>query len=92
MYLQAKIIDDHPLCWLGFEEDCIITSCQEGQFGHIFAKFHVNVSDPTICCVEPEVSFAGLTKPTLGHIRTWDRPKEGLNGSQIATSGAGSSS
>ena len=30
-YLQAKIIDDHPLCWLGFEEDCIITSCQEGQ-------------------------------------------------------------
>jgi hypothetical protein len=29
-YLQAKTIDDHPLCWLGFEEDCIITSCQEG--------------------------------------------------------------
>ncbi|PVH95155.1 WD40 repeat-like protein, partial [Periconia macrospinosa] len=37
----AKSVDDHPLCWLGFEEDCIITSCKNG------------------------------------HLRTWDRPKEG---------------
>jgi hypothetical protein len=29
--LQSKTIDEHPLCWLGFEEDCIITSCQEGM-------------------------------------------------------------
>ncbi|KAF2472563.1 WD40 repeat-like protein [Lindgomyces ingoldianus] len=39
--VMAKKADDHPLCWLGFEEDCIITSCSNG------------------------------------HIRTWDRPKEG---------------
>jgi WD40 repeat protein len=28
--VMAKSIDDHPLCWLGFEEDAIITSCKEG--------------------------------------------------------------
>ncbi|KAF2713509.1 catabolite repression protein creC [Pleomassaria siparia CBS 279.74] len=39
--VMAKSVDEHPLCWLGFEEDCIITSCNNG------------------------------------HIRTWDRPKEG---------------
>ncbi|ERF75511.1 catabolite repression protein creC [Endocarpon pusillum Z07020] len=49
--VMSKTIDDHPLCWLGFEKDCIITSCQEG------------------------------------HIRTWDRPREGVNGSQITLSG-----
>ncbi|KAF1953680.1 WD40 repeat-like protein [Byssothecium circinans] len=27
----AKTVDDHPLCWLGFEEDCIITSCKNGH-------------------------------------------------------------
>jgi catabolite repression protein CreC len=30
--LQAKSVDEHPLCWLGFEEDCIITSCKEGSW------------------------------------------------------------
>ncbi|KAI9712753.1 MAG: hypothetical protein M1820_001375 [Bogoriella megaspora] len=39
--VMAKKVDDHPLSWLGFEEDCILTSCQDG------------------------------------HIRTWNRPKEG---------------
>jgi catabolite repression protein CreC len=33
--LQSKTIDEHPLCWLGFEEDCIITSCQEGMDGPV---------------------------------------------------------
>lgn len=28
-----------------------------------------------------------LTRSTIGHIRTWDRPKEGVNGSQIAPIG-----
>jgi len=40
----AKSIHEHPICWLGFEEDCIVTSCKNG------------------------------------HIRTWDRPKEGGGG------------
>jgi hypothetical protein len=51
---------------------------------------HVNVSDPAICGVVPRAPFAGLTRPT-GHIRTWDRPKEGVNGSQISLSWSGSS-
>ncbi|KAF2139395.1 uncharacterized protein K452DRAFT_320521 [Aplosporella prunicola CBS 121167] len=42
----AKSVDDHPLRWLAFEEDCILTSCDNG------------------------------------HIRTWDRPKEGAEGAQ----------
>ncbi|TKX18408.1 putative catabolite repression protein creC [Elsinoe australis] len=39
--VMSKQVDDHPLSWLGFEEDCIISVCHDG------------------------------------HIRTWDRPKEG---------------
>ncbi|KZF21121.1 putative catabolite repression protein creC [Xylona heveae TC161] len=46
----SKSIDSHPLSWIGFEEDCIITSCRDG------------------------------------HIRTWERPREGVNGGQNATS------
>ncbi|KAF9632855.1 hypothetical protein BFW01_g3718 [Lasiodiplodia theobromae] len=48
--VMAKSVDEHPLCWLGFEEDCILTSCENG------------------------------------HIRTWDRPKEGAEGSDSAPS------
>lgn len=48
--VMAKAVDDHPLCWLGFEEDCIITSC------------------------------------STGHIRTWDRPKEGTGSEDGAPS------
>jgi WD40 repeat protein len=28
--VMSKKIDDHPLCWLGFEEHCILTSCKDG--------------------------------------------------------------
>lgn len=28
---QTKKVDEHPLCWLGFEEDCIMTSCSNGE-------------------------------------------------------------
>ena len=59
--VMAKKVDDHPLAWLGFEEDCIITSCLNGN-------------------LSPPQSFSMWTRLTfllLGHIRTWDRPKEG---------------
>ncbi|KAF1850346.1 WD40 repeat-like protein [Cucurbitaria berberidis CBS 394.84] len=52
----AKAIDEHPLCWLGFEEDCIITSCKNG------------------------------------HIRTWDRPKEGATNDDSSTFASASAS
>ncbi|CAK3887370.1 catabolite repression creC [Lecanosticta acicola] len=29
--VMSKSADDHPLCWLGFEEHCIITSCKDGH-------------------------------------------------------------
>ncbi len=29
--VMSKAADAHPLCWLGFEESCIITSCQNGH-------------------------------------------------------------
>ena len=29
--VMSKDVDPHPLCWLGFEEHCIITSCKEGE-------------------------------------------------------------
>ncbi|KAF2123257.1 catabolite repression protein creC [Lophiotrema nucula] len=28
--VMAKTVDEHPLCWLDFEEDCIMTSCNNG--------------------------------------------------------------
>ena len=28
--VMSKLADPHPLCWLGFEEDCILTSCKDG--------------------------------------------------------------
>ena len=29
--VMSKSADTHPLCWLGFEEGCILTSCQNGH-------------------------------------------------------------
>ncbi|KAK4635144.1 putative catabolite repression protein creC, partial [Fulvia fulva] len=29
--VMNKGIDEHPLCWLGFEESCILTSCKDGH-------------------------------------------------------------
>lgn len=28
---QAKTVDEHPVVWLGFEEDCILTTCEKGE-------------------------------------------------------------
>lgn len=29
--VMSKVIDEHPLSWVGFEEECIITACAEGH-------------------------------------------------------------
>jgi len=50
----SRSVDPHPLSWIGFDEDCIITVCTEG------------------------------------HVRTWDRPMEGVSGSQVSLPGSGS--
>ncbi|KAL2217502.1 putative catabolite repression protein creC [Thermoascus aurantiacus ATCC 26904] len=60
--IMSKVVGDDPICWLGFQEDCIMTSSLEG------------------------------------HIRTWSRPREGVNEnhannlSNITASGSGSGS
>ncbi|GAT22254.1 catabolite repression protein CreC [Aspergillus luchuensis] len=41
--IMSKVVGEDPICWLGFQEDSIMTSSLEG------------------------------------HIRTWDRPREGIN-------------
>ncbi len=33
--MQTKIVDTHPLCWLDFTEDAIITSCKNGTYSLI---------------------------------------------------------
>jgi len=43
--IMSKAVGEDPVCWLGFLEDCIMTSSLEG------------------------------------HIRSWDRPREGVNDS-----------
>ncbi|GAB1215215.1 hypothetical protein ATERTT37_004401 [Aspergillus terreus] len=60
---MSKEIGSDPICWLGFQEDSIMTSSLEG------------------------------------HIRTWDRPREGINdtynahaSSSAISAGAGSGS
>ncbi|OAX81738.1 hypothetical protein ACJ72_03917 [Emergomyces africanus] len=54
--IMSKAIGEDPICWLGFLEDCIITSSLEG------------------------------------HIRTWDRPREGMNEGVPHTTASGSGS
>ncbi|KAF2641179.1 WD40 repeat-like protein [Massarina eburnea CBS 473.64] len=54
--VMAKAVDDHPLSWLGFEEECIITTCRNG------------------------------------HIRTWDRPKEGAGSEEAPSTTSASAS
>ena len=34
--LQSKSIDEHPLSWLEFQEDCIMTACKEGEHNSVF--------------------------------------------------------
>lgn len=29
--VMSKSVDEHPLCWLGFEEKCILASCKDGN-------------------------------------------------------------
>lgn len=29
--VMSKSADAHPLCWLGFEENCVLTSCKDGK-------------------------------------------------------------
>ena len=34
--VMSKSVDNHPLTWLGFEENCILTSCKDGECSSSF--------------------------------------------------------
>lgn len=36
--VMSKNVDKHPLCWLGFEESCILTSCKDGEWYSPFRR------------------------------------------------------
>lgn len=57
--VMSKAIDEHPLCWLGFVEDSIITSCKEGRH-YIFLAVIDNNMPVGIC----RFHFCGCTAGT----------------------------
>jgi hypothetical protein len=57
--LQSKKIDNHPLSWLEFQEDCIMTACKDGK---CFAPLCWDVRDPHETC-RLRVSDALRAKP-----------------------------
>lgn len=57
------MIDDHPLCGLAFEQDCIITSCLEGKKPAPTHQDKVEDAD-TICQVISEPG-TGHEKPSI---------------------------
>jgi hypothetical protein len=59
-YSQSKVVDPDPLCWLRFTEDTIMTSCKSGKSLYLSLIF----------------SKANTNSVRIGHIRTWDRPKD----------------
>lgn len=40
--VMSKSIDEHPLCWLGFEADSILTSCKDGKSTCISPTYHLS--------------------------------------------------
>jgi WD40 repeat protein len=61
--IMSKIVDKHPLSWLEFQENCIITSCENGKLSWTLDLFQL---------FDILLTF-GLT----AHVREWERPKEG---------------
>lgn len=83
--VMSKSVDNHPLCWLGFEEHCILTSCKDGGSSTNFTFISVvslgwSYSMPLLnhlshesCGVIRELTCSIFA----GHIRQWERPTLG---------------
>lgn len=67
----SKPIGKQPLTWIGFEEHCIIATCKDGMLSNI----------------GPILLLHLFLMIVLGHVREWDRPKDGTT---AASSAAGS--
>lgn len=42
--VMSKLADKHPLSWVGFEENCIITSCKDGGSRNLSASFWMKLT------------------------------------------------
>lgn len=58
----TKLADKHPLSWIDFTEEAIVTSCKTGK-----CSYHSETDAKRI-----------LTEFDLGHIRTWSRPADSI--------------
>jgi hypothetical protein len=36
--VMSKIVDKHPVSWLEFQENCIITACDNGEFSRVWSN------------------------------------------------------
>lgn len=60
--VMSKIVDKHPVSWLEFQENCIITACDNGEF------------ELSVCWLD---GIDLLIFYFTAHVREWERPKEG---------------
>jgi hypothetical protein len=63
---MSKIVDKHPVSWLEFQENCIITACDNGEFCPQCSWYLLDWDD-----------YANLSVLLAAHVREWERPKEG---------------
>jgi hypothetical protein len=68
---QAKTVDEHPVVWLGFEEDCILTTCKSGESNKLL---NCNcLSGTKLCTSHPET--CDRTCPCATRRNTRSRPR-----------------
>jgi len=91
--VMSKIVDEHPVAWLGFEEGRILTSCDNGKSALIpfpLASATSVIRGPAACCALMEqanvsairaqymsLSTSANVSAATAHVKEWDRPKEG---------------
>lgn len=64
--VMAKTVDEHPLCWVGFVEEAVVTSCVNGTYLPVVIYLYVSTGQSSL-------------ENLAGHIRMWGRPKEGVD-------------
>lgn len=66
-------MDEHPLCWLGFEEDVILTSCANGErFSIDFPMPCATLDADKLRCGSLQCR-AGTTSGSVPQRRRWHR-------------------
>jgi hypothetical protein len=72
------MLDDHPLCGLAFEQDCIITSCLEGE--NLAPECGDKEEHADTTCQAISAPGTGREKQSIAVSSTWlIRPKVSLD-------------